>query len=181
MVRLSASRTSRLYPQEMFLVLIFTRGWVDPRVMVRSEGICHWKIQWHQAGIDPGTVRLVAQRLNNYATPGPFSFLLTSHIQIDTYDCLYDQNIHLLTKFRMTDLDTLPQLGCAKIRSYPYENDSPLWKNLHPKGQRQVWHAMILNKRIPITNFWLIQKKRVTSSDTKLRSWVIRSRCFKAR
>jgi hypothetical protein len=23
-------------------------------------------------GIDPGTVRLVAQRLNHYATPGPF-------------------------------------------------------------------------------------------------------------
>ena len=36
---------------------------------VRKE-MCHWKIQW-PPGIDPGTVRLVAQRLNHCATPGP--------------------------------------------------------------------------------------------------------------
>jgi len=26
-------------------------------------------------GIDPGTVRLVAQRLNHYATPGPYIYI----------------------------------------------------------------------------------------------------------
>ena len=31
---------------------------------------CYWKIQW-PPGIDPVTVRVVAQRLNHYATPGP--------------------------------------------------------------------------------------------------------------
>jgi hypothetical protein len=46
-VRLSASRTSRLYPQEMFLVLIFTRGSVDPRSIVWQKWLCYWKIPWH--------------------------------------------------------------------------------------------------------------------------------------
>jgi hypothetical protein len=77
-VRLSASRTGRLYPPEMFLVLIFTRGWVDPRVMVRSEGDMSLKNPVTPPGIVPGTVRLVAQRLNHYATPGP-TFNRTMH------------------------------------------------------------------------------------------------------
>ena len=58
-------------PPGMFLVLIFTRGWVDPRAMVRSEGNMSLKNPVTPQGINPGTVRLVAQCLNHYATPGP--------------------------------------------------------------------------------------------------------------
>jgi hypothetical protein len=58
-------------PPGMFLVLIFTRGWVDARAMVRSEGSMSLKNPVTPLGIDCGTVRLVAQRLNHYATPGP--------------------------------------------------------------------------------------------------------------
>ena len=72
-VRSSASRIGRLYLQEIFLVLTFTRGWVDSRAMVRSEGNMSLKNPVTPPGIDPGTVPLVAQRINHYANPGPFN------------------------------------------------------------------------------------------------------------
>ena len=62
--------------------------------MVRSEGNLSLKNAVTPLGIDPGTVRLVAQRLNHYATPDPICKFAANEIKQD-----YKQFTSLLRKY----------------------------------------------------------------------------------
>ena len=77
-VRLSALRTGHLYPQEMLLVIISVKGWVDSRIL------CQWKIPMAPAGIEPATFRFVARRLNHCATAAPLREVRGSYLGPET-------------------------------------------------------------------------------------------------
>ena len=74
--RLSALRTGRLYPRRNPWYS-FSEAESTSGHMVLSEGTTE-KSPVTPPEIDPGTVRLVAQRLNHYATPGPEFYLLST-------------------------------------------------------------------------------------------------------
>ena len=76
-LRLPAVCTGHLYAQEIFLVLISFRGWVNPRAIVWLEGLYQWKIPVTPSEIEPVTFRLVVLCLDQLRHRVPLMLLRT--------------------------------------------------------------------------------------------------------
>jgi hypothetical protein len=74
-IRLSALRAGRPLPPGKFLVLISFSGWVDPRAIVRLQGLGQLKYPMTSSGLEPATFQILA------LVPQPTTLPRAPHLQ----------------------------------------------------------------------------------------------------
>jgi hypothetical protein len=120
-VRLSALRTGRLYPGTHF------EGPSRPR----AQQTCRMprkKSPVTRPGIDPGTFRLVAQRLKHYVTPGPY---LSSGAKAKLSSSISGNSVSVF--LNLLDFIThLNQIRVLNVCNFVTERGGVRWKSSEP-------------------------------------------------
>ena len=89
--RSSAKRTDHLYPRRNPWYSLSEVESTSGHMVL--SGVPRKKPPVTPPGIDPGTLRLVAQRLNHYATPGPYT--VTESVKLVTVSKIFQNCNHL--------------------------------------------------------------------------------------